>query len=91
MNFSLFKLVLISVLISASVQAQNYQLTKYSIESGLPQSQINDVIQDDLGYIENYSKLKGHKNAPSTHVQLVDTKGILLDYMIKYIANKKRP
>ncbi len=32
-------------------QSQNFQLSHFSLNDGLPQSQVKDVIQDDLGYL----------------------------------------
>ena len=36
---------------STLLYAQNSQLRSYSIENGLPQSQVYDIIQDDIGYL----------------------------------------
>lgn len=40
-----------SFLFVISLQSQNFQLSHFSLSDGLPQSQVNDVIQDDLGYL----------------------------------------
>ncbi len=37
--------------VSFSLTAQNSQLRSYSIEDGLPQSQVYDIVQDDIGYL----------------------------------------
>ena len=39
------------LLFAITMQSQNYQLSHFSLNDGLPQSQVNDVIQDDFGYL----------------------------------------
>ena len=34
-----------------TVQAQNNQLRAYTLEDGLPQSQVYDIVQDEIGYL----------------------------------------
>ncbi|WP_062052687.1 sensor histidine kinase [Aquimarina longa] len=43
-------LILISSFIS-TLSAQNNQLRAYTLEDGLPQSQVYDIIQDEVGYL----------------------------------------
>ncbi len=45
-----FLLILISNCIS-HISAQNNQLRAYTLEDGLPQSQVYDIIQDQVGYL----------------------------------------
>ncbi|WP_103071554.1 sensor histidine kinase [Aquimarina sediminis] len=45
-----FFIVLISTCIG-SLSAQNNQLRAYTLEDGLPQSQVYDIIQDEIGYL----------------------------------------
>ena len=49
-RFSLW-LLLAGVLLSTPALAQRQNLTSYSLEEGLPQSQVQDVIQDERGYL----------------------------------------
>ena len=54
MNYFLkryFSPILITLFMSNGLIAQNNQITAYSLEEGLPQSQIYEIVQDDLGYI----------------------------------------
>lgn len=52
MNPQFKKIIAAFLLLFAIVsQSQNFQLLQYSINDGLPQSKVNDVIQDDLGYL----------------------------------------
>ncbi|OIQ36395.1 MAG: hypothetical protein BM563_10885 [Bacteroidetes bacterium MedPE-SWsnd-G1] len=37
------------LIVSCATYAQNFQLTNYSLEEGLPQSQVNSIEQDNLG------------------------------------------
>ncbi len=45
----LFSFVALSTL--SSLSAQNNQLRAYTLEDGLPQSQVYDIIQDEIGYL----------------------------------------
>ena len=50
--FSCFALTLsIWVLLIHQLHAQNNGLREYTLEDGLPQSQVYDIIQDDIGYL----------------------------------------
>ena len=54
MNFKPFQLLIFlcfALLMRAPVVAQNNDFRAYTMEDGLPQSQVYDVIQDDLGYL----------------------------------------
>ncbi|MDC9722591.1 MAG: histidine kinase [Urechidicola sp.] len=44
-------IVTFSFLFAMYSYSQNYQLSHFSLNDGLPQSQVNDVIQDDFGYL----------------------------------------
>jgi len=46
-----YALILFSIGLSVSAQAQNEQLRAYTLEDGLPQSQVYDMVQDDKGYL----------------------------------------
>ena len=48
-HISFFSLVLIAF--TKSTFAQNNQLRAYTLEDGLPQSQVYDIIQDEMGYL----------------------------------------
>ena len=39
------------LLLSISLCSQNSQLQNYSTKDGLPQSQVNDIVQDSIGYL----------------------------------------
>ncbi|MCX7549635.1 ligand-binding sensor domain-containing protein [Xanthomarina sp. F2636L] len=43
--------LLILLFLSPFLSAQNSQLRSYAIEDGLPQSQVYDIIQDNIGYL----------------------------------------
>lgn len=51
MNKKIIHIVLYLFLTTISLIAQNSQLRSYSIEDGLPQSQVYDIVQDDIGYL----------------------------------------
>ena len=54
MNFKPLQLLIlfaISLSMGGSLAAQNNDLRAYTMEDGLPQSQVYDVIQDDYGYL----------------------------------------
>ena len=44
-------LMLLSVLLPEATQAQQYHITKYSLDEGLPQSQVSDALQGHRGYL----------------------------------------
>ncbi len=43
--------VIFLLLFAVFIQSQNNQFSHYSIDDGLPQSQVNDLFQDDTGYL----------------------------------------
>ncbi len=51
MNKQVTYILLYLLLVGVSLTAQNSQLRSYSIEDGLPQSQVYDIVQDDTGYL----------------------------------------
>lgn len=50
-RFYLLFIFLCFGIVSTSCFGQNKQLRAYTIEDGLPQSQVLDVVQDDMGYL----------------------------------------
>lgn len=46
-----FLLFLFFGIISINIYSQNKQLRAYTIEDGLPQSQVFDIVQDNIGYL----------------------------------------
>jgi signal transduction histidine kinase/ligand-binding sensor domain-containing protein/CheY-like chemotaxis protein len=43
--------VVVLLLLSSTAAAQRQPLTAYSLEDGLPQSQVQDIVQDERGYL----------------------------------------
>ncbi|MAQ76126.1 MAG: hypothetical protein CL613_07325, partial [Aquimarina sp.] len=47
----LYSLFLLFLFLTSSISAQDNQLQSYTLEDGLPQSQVYDILQDEKGYL----------------------------------------
>ncbi len=51
LNYKTYFVFLITLTFVSTLLAQNNQLRAYTLEDGLPQSQVYDIIQDEIGYL----------------------------------------
>jgi ligand-binding sensor domain-containing protein len=50
-SFTQLWVVLVLVLLTKGTTAQNNQIRNYTLADGLPQSQVYDIVQDEVGYL----------------------------------------
>ena len=70
------------IFINIQLTAQNSQLRSYSIEDGLPQSQVYDIVQDDIGYLWLGTQGGGLSNFDGTNFSVWnENNGLLSNYI----------
>ncbi|GGG46995.1 ligand-binding sensor domain-containing protein [Bizionia arctica] len=75
--------------ISSFVRAQNSQLRAYGIEDGLPQSQVYDIIQDEIGYLWLGTQGGGLSNFDGTDFTVWNENDGLLSNYIQALYSTK--
>lgn len=75
--------------INLLLTAQNSQLRSYSIEDGLPQSQVYDIIQDEIGYLWLGTQGGGLCSFNGTDFSVWNERDGLLSNYIKALFTKK--
>lgn len=74
--------LLFLLFVSSIISAQNSQLRSYSIEDGLPQSQVYDIIQDEIGYLWLGTQGGGLCNFDGTNFSVWnENNGLLSNYI----------
>lgn len=71
------------------MSSQNSQLRSYSIEDGLPQSQVYDIIQDDIGYLWLGTQGGGLCNFNGSSFSIWNESDGLLSNYIHALYNRK--
>jgi ligand-binding sensor domain-containing protein/anti-sigma regulatory factor (Ser/Thr protein kinase) len=74
--------LLLLLFVSSIISAQNSQLRSYSIEDGLPQSQVYDIVQDEIGYLWLGTQGGGLCNFDGTNFSVWnENNGLLSNYI----------
>ncbi|NQY06379.1 MAG: histidine kinase [Flavobacteriaceae bacterium] len=79
-------LVLAAVLLTNGITAQNNQIRNYTLEDGLPQSQVFDVVQDEIGYLWVGSQGGGLSRFDGIQFKVWDEKNGLLSNYIQTLS-----
>ncbi|MEE9361992.1 MAG: two-component regulator propeller domain-containing protein [Cellulophaga sp.] len=81
--------VLFSFLVGGVLVAQNNQLQAYTLEDGLPQSQVYDIVQDSIGYLWLGTQGGGLARFDGENFKVwKDVDGLLSNYIHSLYATK---
>ncbi len=84
-----YLLLLLFCITTNRLQAQNSQLRAYTIEDGLPQSQVYDIIQDDIGYLWLGTQGGGLASFDGATFKVWNVgNGLLSNYIHSFYSNK---
>ncbi|TAE05285.1 MAG: hypothetical protein EAZ95_19945, partial [Bacteroidetes bacterium] len=77
--------LLCNIFIINSLQAQHYSFRSYSVEDGLPQSEVWDILSDKRGYLWLGTNGGGLARFNGRHFQVFDKKHGLIDEQVRQL------